>query len=277
MTKHTFTIHSLSAVILCVILSATTGAAQTTSGSIRGTVQDQTQAVLPGVTVTITNTGTGAVREVITDDAGRFVARQLTLGNFEVEASLPGFQTGVRSGIQLTVGREAIVNFSLAVGEISERVMVTGDAPLIETTSSTISGLVGQQQMQDLPLNGRSFSDLVTLQMGTAQNKIGRSNNASGYGLKISVSGARPSENSFLLDGNFVNDTMNGTPSGATGLFLGIETLREFSVLTNTFSAEYGQSSGAIVNAVTKSGTNELHGSVFYYHRNSALDARQLL
>ena len=264
----------LPAVILCVILSATTGAAQTTSGSILGTVQDQTQALLPGVSVTITNTGTGAVREVLTDDAGRYVARQLTLGSYEVETSLPGFQTAVRSGIQLTVGREAIVNFSLALGEISERVQVMGDAPLIETTSSTISGLVDERQMQDLPLNGRSFSDLVTLQMGAARNTIGRSNNASGYGVKISVSGARPSENSFLLDGNFVNDTMNGTPSGATGLFLGIETLREFNVLTNTFSAEYGQSSGAIINAVTKSGTNELHGSVFYYHRNSVLDAR---
>ena len=157
MSKYKFVFLTLPAVILCVILSATTGAAQTTTGSILGTVQDQTQAVLPGVDVTITNTGTGAVRQVITDDAGRYVARQLTLGNYEVEATLPGFQTGVRSGIQLTVGREAIVNFSLAVGEISERVQVTGDAPLIETTSSTISGLVDQQQMQDLPLNGRSF------------------------------------------------------------------------------------------------------------------------
>ncbi|MBI2821958.1 MAG: carboxypeptidase regulatory-like domain-containing protein, partial [Acidobacteria bacterium] len=260
--------------ILSLALCTAPMFAQTTTGTILGTVKDQSGGLLPGASVIIKNTDTGASREVITDDAGRYRAVQLALGNYEVEASLSGFQTEVRSGIKLTVGREAVVDFSLSIGEISERVQVTGDAPIVETASSTIAGLVDDKKIRDLPLNGRSFSDLVTLQMGAVPQTLGVKNAASGFGLKIAVSGARPSENSFLLDGNFVNDALNNTPAGATGLFLGVETLREFTVMTNTFSAEYGQSAGAIVSAVTKSGTNELHGSLFYFHRNSALDAR---
>ena len=185
-----------------------------------------------------------------------------------------GFETAVRSGIGLTVGRHAVVDLVLAIGEIQERLVVTGEAPAVDTRTSTLSGLVDDRKIRDLPLNGRSFSDLVTLQMGTTVLSLGAANEASGYGKKISISGGRPSSNSFLLDGNFVNDTLNNTPAGATGLFLGVETLKEFSVLTNTYSAEYGQSSGGIINAVTKSGTNELHGSAFYFHRNDDLDAR---
>jgi len=260
--------------ILCLVLAASPTNGQTTTASIMGTVHDQSGAVLPGVSVAVKSLETGASREVMTDDSGHYAAPQLPLGDYQVEASLAGFQTEVRTGIRLTIGREAVVDFSLAVGEISERVQVTGDAPIIETTSSTIAGLVDDKKIRDLPLNGRSFSDLVTLQVGAVTQTLGARSSGSGFGLKISVAGARPSENSFLLDGNFVNDTLNNTPAGVTGLFLGVETLREFTVLTNTFSAEYGQSAGAVVNAVTKSGTNDFHGATFYFHRNSALDAR---
>ena len=148
-----------------------------------------------------------------------------------------------------------MVDLVLSIGEITERVVVTGEAPTVDTTSSTISGLVDAQKIRDLPLNGRSFTDLAVLQMGVMKLPTGSSNSASGFGAKISVSGARPSANSFLLDGNFVNGTLNNTPGGATGVFLGVESLREFSVLTNNFSAEYGQSMGAIILAVTKSGS----------------------
>jgi hypothetical protein len=185
-----------------------------------------------------------------------------------------GFETAVRNGIGLTVGRHAVVDPVLAIGEIRERLVVTGEAPAVQTRTSSLSGLADEKKIRDLPLNGRSFSDLVTLQMGTTVLSLGTANSVSGFGKKISISGARPSSNSFLLDGNFVNDTLNNTPAAATGLFLGVETLKEFSVLTNTYSAEYGQSSGGIINAVTKSGTNELHGSAFYFHRNDDLDAR---
>ena len=247
---------------------------QATGATISGTVSDESGGILPGVEVAVTNTDRGSTRNTISDDEGRYSAPELALGNYQIEAVLTGFQTAVRSGITLTVGRHAVVDLVLRIGEISERVVVTGEAPTVDTTSSTISGLVDEAKIRDLPLNGRSFSDLVTLQMGTVVLPIGAKNSASGFGPKISISGARPSANSFLLDGTFVNDTLNNTPAGATGLMLGVETLQEFSVLTNTYSAEYGQSMGGIINAVTKSGTNEVHGNVFYFHRNSALDAR---
>ena len=260
--------------LIVALFVPVTGLAQTTSGTILGTVADETGGVLPGVEVTVTNLDTGATRLAISDDEGRYRAPEVAPGNYEISAALAGFTTAVRSGINMTVNRQARVDLTLSVGNISERVVVTGEAPAVDTTSSTIVGLVDEAKIRDLPLNGRSFSDLVTLQMGTFELPTGSSNSASGFGTKISISGARPSANSFLLDGNFVNGTLGNTPGGATGLFLGIETLREFSVLTNTYGAEYGQSMGGIINAVTKSGTNELHGSVFYFHRNDNLDAR---
>ena len=248
--------------------------AQTTRGTFLGTVSDETGGILPGVEVTVTNLDTGATRLAISNDEGRYRMVEVPPGNYEISAALAGFTTAVRSGVSMTVNRQARVDLTLSVGEISERVVVTGEAPAVDTTSSTIQGLVDEAQIRDLPLNGRSFTDLVTLQMGTVILPIGAKNSASGFGAKISISGARPSANSFLLDGNFVNDTLNNTPGGATGLMLGVDTLQEFTVLTNTYSAEYGQSMGGIINAVTKSGTNEVHGNVFYFHRNDNLDAR---
>ncbi|MEE2822089.1 MAG: TonB-dependent receptor, partial [Acidobacteriota bacterium] len=257
-----------------ILLVPIVGLSQTTSGTILGTVTDETGGILPGVEVTVTNVDRGETRLAISDDEGRYRVPEVIPGNYEIAAALTGFQTAVRSGITMTVNRQARVDLVLSIGAITERVVVTGEAPAVDTASSTIAGLVDESKIRDLPLNGRSFSDLVTLQMGTFELPTGASNSASGFGTKISISGARPSANSFLLDGNFVNGTLGNTPGGATGLFLGVETLREFSVLTNTYSAEYGQSMGGIINAVTKSGTNEFHGSVFYFHRNDNLDAR---
>ena len=260
--------------LIVALFVPVSGLAQATSATILGTVTDETGGVLPGVEVTVTNLERGTTRTAISDDEGRYRAPELQLGDYEVSAMLSGFQTAVRSGITMTVGRQAVVDLVLSVGEITERIVVTGEAPTVETTSSTISGLVDEAKIRDLPLNGRSFSDLVTLQMGTAKLTLGSSGSTSGFGPKISISGGRPSANSFLLDGTFANDTMNNTPGGSTGLMLGIETLQEFAVLTNTYSAEYGQSMGGIINAVTKSGTNQLHGSAFWFHRNDNLDAR---
>ena len=273
MRNHKLFCIAVFSLTLAGLLSAA-ALAQTTSGTIRGTVADETGGILPGVEVTVTNVDTGATRLAISDDEGRYQVPELTPGNYEVSAALTGFTTAVRSGIGITVNRQARVDLTLSVGEISERVVVTGEAPQVDTTSSTIVGLVDEAKIADLPLNGRSFTDLITIQMGTFELPTGASNSASGFGTKISISGARPSSVAFLLDGNFVNGTLANTPGGATGLFLGVETLREFSVLTNTYGAEYGQSMGGIINAATKSGTNQLHGSVFYYHRNDNLDAR---
>ncbi len=248
--------------------------AQTTNAIISGTVSDETGGVLPGVGVTVINTETGISRDTVTDDSRRYSIAQLALGGYEVRADLPGFRTTVRSGITLTVGREAVVNITLSVGDITEEVVVSGEAPMVETTTSAIGGLVDDKKIRDLPLNGRNFAQLALLQTGVAFYNSESSSAISGSGMKFSVNGGRPNTNNFMLDGMNMADAGNSTPGGATGQSLGVEAIREFSVLTNTYSAAYGRNSGGIINIVTKSGTNNWHGSVFEFHRNSALDAR---
>ena len=249
---------------------------QRTLGTISGTVTDETQAVLPGVSITANNIGTGATRESVSDDEGRFRLPNLTLGTYQVQASLAGFQTSVRTGIELTVGREAVLNFDLRVGELTEEVMVTGDAPLVETTRAALTDLVDQSQIRDLPLNGRSFTDLTFLQPGVVSTSRNRSTYSStgGGGSQLSIAGARVMLTSFLLDGTNIKDQMGVTPASAAGNMLGVEAIREFSVMATNYSAEYG-GAGGVVSAVTKSGTNEFHGSVFAFHRNDNLDANE--
>jgi hypothetical protein len=220
-----------------------------------------------------TNLDTGIMRAATTGDEGRYQLPNLSVGNYEVQASLPGFQTGVRTGITLTIGREALVDFALSVGEISERVTVTGEAPLVNTTRSVLTDLVGQQKIEDLPLNGRSYTQLALLQPGVTTLGSQNFSSISGGGAKLSMAGARSTNTYFYLDGTEVKDSFGHTPGSAAGQTLGVDTIREFSVVVSSFSAEFG-GSGGVISSVTKSGTNQLHGSVFEYHRNSALDAR---
>ena len=250
--------------------------AQVTTGAILGTVTDDTGAVLPGVGVSVTNVETGLTREAVSNDEGRYSARNLVSGAYRIQAELAGFQTAVRRGVTLSVGQEAVINFTLQIGQISELVEVTGDAPLVNTTSGTLAGLVDDRTMRELPLNGRDYTQLATLHPGVVRStRVSSSFSAiSGGGTVLVVNGARPEMNTFLLDGTNMNDAQNKTPGSAAGVVMGVETLREFQVMTNSFSAEFGKSPGAVINAVTKSGTNELHGTVFAFHRNSALDAR---
>ncbi|MBI2822069.1 MAG: carboxypeptidase regulatory-like domain-containing protein, partial [Acidobacteria bacterium] len=228
--------------LLFLLLTATSGWAQVTTATVSGTVRDDTGAVLPGVTVTLKNVATGIARTVLTGDDGRYTAPNLPLGNTEIEASLEGFQTGVRSGIALTVGREAVVDFTLKIGEISEKVTVTGEAPLVETTQAALSDLVDEKKIRELPLNGRSFTELALLQAGAMQRTgiSGRFNPISGGGSRISIGGARPKQNVYVLDGQDAKDAFGNTPGSAAGTVLGGETGREFSVLANTYSADYG-------------------------------------
>jgi hypothetical protein len=160
------------------------------------------------------------------------------------------------------------------VGEISERVVVQGEAPLVETTQSALSGLVDDKKIRDLPLNGHSFEQLALLQTGITVYRRSTQTAQNGAGTKMSIAESRPSRNNFILDGVTINDSGNSTPGSAAGNNLGVEAIREFKVLTNSFSAAYGKSSGGVISVVTKSGTNDLHGSVFAFHRNSALDAK---
>ena len=271
MFKKNLSIFGFSAIL--AVVGVLPVVAQTTA-SLSGTVADSTGAIIPGVAVSVVQVETGAARSVVTDDQGRYQAPSLQPGTYEVSAELPGFQTAVRSGLTLSVGDRSTVDLTLTVGEISERVVVEGEAALVDTTDTTLAGLVDDKKIRDLPLNGRSFDQLALLQPGVAvyHHHTGTSN--VGTGTHFSVAGSRPAHNSFILDGININDAASQTPGSAAGNNLGVEAIREFKVLTNTYSAAYGRSSGAIVTVVTKSGTNQWHGSVFEFHRNSALDAK---
>lgn len=254
------------ALLLGLVVWSPLALAQVSTGTISGTVADGTGAVLPGTTVSILNERTGISRTIQADSAGRYSAALLNTGNYRVTASLEGFQTMVRSGIELTVGREAVVNFQLQVGAVTQTLEVTGEAPLVESTTSSIGGLVDERTILELPLNARSWDKLALLQPGVTAYAQG--------GSSFSVAGGRAASNSFLLDGTDINDVNNETPGGASGTNMGVDTVQEFKILTNMFSAEYGRSMSAVVTAVTKSGSNEFHGTAFHYLRNSALDAR---
>ncbi|MBI4456031.1 MAG: TonB-dependent receptor [Acidobacteria bacterium] len=268
-------------ICLLIMLFISVGApvvyAQGTTASISGKVADESGAVVPGVTVTVTNADTQVSRALVTDDAGAYRATELEVGNYEIKAELVGFQTSIRKGIQLTIGRNAAVDIVLKVGEVSEQVTVTGEASLVETREATLAGVVTTQAIEDLPLNGRNFVQLTMLEAGVANALAATTNNGvthKGFGIDITVAGARPVANSFLLDGAYINDHRNKLPGSVAGVTLGVDSVREFKVMSANFSAEYGQAGGAVVTAVTKSGTNEFHGSLFEFHRNSALDAR---
>jgi hypothetical protein len=267
-------LRGLLGTFLLVLVLGGTGWAQVTTGSISGTVQDASGAVLPGVAIAIRDADTGLKRDVVTDEAGRFSAQQLPLGNYEVEASLTGFQTEVRRGIVLTIGREAVVNISLSVGSVSSRVEVTAEAPLVETTNASVAYLVDDKKIRDLPLNGRNYTQLAVLQPGVLGFNLDRQDSTSGKGTQMSISGGSNVQNSFLLDGQDVNDTAGRTPGSAASTNLGIDAIREFTVVANNYSSQYGLVTGAVMNVVTRTGTNKLDASVFEFLRNSALDAK---
>jgi Carboxypeptidase regulatory-like domain/TonB dependent receptor-like, beta-barrel len=245
--------------------------AQTTA-AISGTVKDQSGAVLPGATVTATNTETGISRSVVSGSRGEYHLSSLAVGSYEVKAEMTGFQASVHKGLTLSVGSAAVVDFALQVGNVTQEVTVTAEAPLLDTTTATVSGLVDPAQMREIPLNARSFIDLVPLQTGAVFVDAGSSSATNGFGRKISITGGRPESNVFLLDGADMNDASNSAGSAAETV-AGVETVREFRVITNAYDAEYGHHTGGVISAITKSGTNQFHGSLFEFFRNNALDA----
>src|SRR5439155_22513336 len=193
---------------------------------------------------------------------------------YYVHISQTGFQSVARRGIQLAVGQTAVVDLQLEVRRLSEELTVTAAAPFINTTSGAVSGLVGAKEIRELPLNGRSFQQLALLQTGVTPALAAGNDVVGGRTPKISINGARPEQNSFLLDGTDINNVYNKTPGSSAGVLLGGEAVLEFQVLTNAYSAEFGRSAGGVINAVTRSGTNAVHGSGFEFYRNSALDAK---
>ena len=252
--------------------------AQTVSGTILGVVQDPQGSAIAKAGISARNLETGAVRDATTEDNGTFRISSVPAGSYEVTASVAGFKTEVRSGIVVTVGGDVAVNFSLTIGAVSDQVQVTADASQVDTSSSTLAGFVNSGTIRELPLNGRDWLQLALLQPGvsfdTGQSQSDSARPQRGNGIAISISGGRPTDNAFRIDGMIVNDYANAGPGSANRVNLGVDAILEFSVLTNNYSAEYGRGSGGIVNAITKSGTNQFHGSAYEFVRNSAFDAR---
>ena len=249
------------------------------SAGFSGTVTDATGAGVAAATVSARGAELGLERTSSTDAAGRFELRFLPVGNYELHVSKPGFRQEVRTGIRLLVGQDAVLDVQLHVGEVNEQVTVRGDAPIVSTTTADISGLVGAEQIKNLPLNGRSYDLLLTLNPGVVNftsakvGGVGVSNSTAGN--NFAVSGNRPQQNLFLLNGvEFTGAAENNMqPGGVSQQLLGVDAVREFNVLRNTYDAQYGKRPGAQVVIVTQNGSNQLHGSAYEFLRNNALDA----
>lgn len=263
------------AVLLAALLLLTNGArAQVAGATLTGTVRDSSGAVIPRAQVTITDLATGVVRKITADGAGLYSAPNLLPGLYQVSVSASGFATQIQTGITLTVGAQQVLDVTMRVGQVNQTVQVTSEAPMVQLASSTISGEVNATTVRELPLNGRSWTDLANLQPGVLQAVEHPKQDVNrGFGSQISISGARPQQNNYRLDGVSINDYTNGGPGSILGQNLGVDAIQEFSVLTSNYSAEYGKTSGGVVNAITRSGTNSLHGSAYEFLRNSGLDA----
>jgi len=254
--------------------------AQSVGATLQGTVTDASGASVPNAQITITHAATGITRGATTDSAGFYNAPNLPAGNYNVTASAPGFSTQAQTRVSLTVGAQQILNFSLQVGQVTQQVKVTAEAPTVQLATSSISSEVNSTTVLELPLNGRSWTDLANLQPGvSAITEVlpftaGAGRGVRGFGAQVAISGTRPQQNNYRLDGVSIGDFSNGGPGSVLGGNLGVDAVQEFSVLTTNYSAEYGRTSGGVVNAITRSGSNQLHGDAYEFLRNSALDAR---
>src|SRR5580693_4211653 len=262
---------------LSLALTGRLNAQGVTSATLLGTVTDSGGAVIPNASIQVKNVGTDQAQQVSTDAQGRYTVPDLPIGNYEAQATAQGFQTIVRRGITLTVGQQAVVDFSMMVGQSQQTITVEAQVSAVDTASTAVASYVEQKQINDLPLNGRNFTDLVTLIPGVAGgSQVGNGGANLLYGVQsnFSVSGSRAEGQAYLLDSTDIQDFWaHGSGSGVMGTTLGIEAIAEFSVLTNTYSAQFG-GNGAVVNAVSKSGTNSFHGSLYEFLRNSDFDAR---
>jgi len=251
------------------LLAAIPVAAQLPTGTILGVAKDASGASVPNVTVTVTNVDTGLARVVMTEEDGAYRVPELGVGHYEVKAERTGFKTDTRKGITLEVTQQAVINFTLEVGSTSQEVVVTEEASVVNTQDATMGGLVNEQSVKDLPLNGRNYVDLSLLQAGVNTDRNGAGNGATSF----SVNGAGVRSNNFTLDGA-VTTTQEGRNPANAGNTLGVDGIKEYRIITSNFSAEYGLAMGSQVVVVSKNGTNQFHGDAFEYLRNSALDAK---
>src|SRR5262249_18706861 len=253
--------------------------AQTIGATISGVITDPSGSSIPGARLAFRNLSRLDTRSAATDERGFFSVPNLAPAEYEVSASAGGFETQL-ARITLTVGSEQELNFSMRIGQIGQRVGVEAPADGIALATSTLGAAVRGAVVVGLPLNGRSWTDLAALEPGvtTIQAQVsytagnGRGNR--GFGGQLAIGGGRPQQNNYRLDGVSINDYSNGGPRSVLGGKLGVEAVQEFSVLTGSYPASYGKASGGVINATTASGTNDFHGALYEYLRNSVLDAR---
>jgi|HubBroStandDraft_6_1064221.scaffolds.fasta_scaffold05225_5 hypothetical protein len=281
MRTSTLRVRCTGLLVLAVICSSTANLqAQVAGGTISGTATDSSGRAINKVNITITHVATGVTRGVTTNDEGFYSAPNLLPGTYEVKFSAPGFSSEVRKNIEVTVGGSVALDQSLRVGSITETVIVQSEVPAVQTSSSDISAVVNATTVRELPLNGRSWTDLAQLQAGVSaihtqpDFSAGTDRGNRGFGQQLTISGARPQQNNYRLDGVSLNDYANGAPGSVLGGSLGVDAIEEFSVITSNYEADYGKTSGGVVNAITRSGTNQIHGSAYEFLRNSKLDAK---
>jgi hypothetical protein len=266
-------VHRLVITLFALFVIALPAWAQVGTGTISGAVTDASDAVVPNVAIAVKNLQTGVVTQLTTNTQGLFVAPGLAVGTYDVEAQAQGFKTQVQN-VVLTVGAQLVANFSLTAGAVTETVNVTADAAQLQTASSEISTLISQTQLRELPLNGRNYEQLILLAPGVQRATTSAQTSFYGRQPSYSVSGSRPVGQAIWLDGADINGFWEHASGNAVvGTSLGVEAIGEFQVSTNTYTARFS-GSGSVVNAATRSGTNQWHGSAYEFHRNSALDAR---
>ncbi|MGH9438703.1 MAG: carboxypeptidase regulatory-like domain-containing protein, partial [Terriglobia bacterium] len=264
--------------LVIVVMLPVPGAAQVSGGALSGSITDGSGRAMPNTKVSLTNVVTGATRTVKTDTRGLYAAPDLPPDTYEMTVSAAGFVTQTRTGISVTVGARLVLNVVMQRGN---PLQVVRTAAVVQSQSSSAAGgNVSAATVRNTPLNGRDWTQLATLQAGVTgiqTSSAAQGNNSAaqrGFGSPISVSGARPDENNYLVDGISINDYSNGAPGSVLGANLGVDAIQQFSVLGSNYPAQYGRTSGGIINAVTRSGTNSFHGDIYEFLRNSSLDAR---
>ena len=261
-----FVVHRTFLMVACWIAISIAAHSQAVGGSLSGTITDASHGAVVGATISITNVATGVSTAVKSNTDGIYSAPNLLPGTYTVTISATGFQKTVQSGVGLTVGAQQVLNVTLSVGSVNQTVEVTTEAPDVQLASSTINGEISENTISQLPLNGRSWTDLATLQPGvssihdmaltTSHDRLGR-----GLGEQMSIDGGRPQQNNYLLNGVSINDYSNQAPGTILGENLGADAVAEFTILTSNYSTEYGRSSGGVISAITRSGTCLLYTS----------------
>ena len=278
--RPTVFVYMVTAALTMLSINTPPSLAQVAGGTLTGTITDRTGSEIPNAQIVIKDLSTGIERTVTTNKDGFYIAANLLPAEYQVTISANGFNTEIKTGIKINVGAQQEFNLTLQVGTVTHRVEVTAEAPAVQLASSDLSATVQATTVRELPLNGRSWTDLAALQPGvdTIQTQPSFSSGADrgnrGFGQQLTISGARPQQNNYRLDGISLNDYANGAPGSVLGGSLGVDAIQEFSVLTSNYSAEYGKTSGGVINAITRSGTGAFHGSAYEFLRNSVLDAR---